>query len=357
MAIRGASLGGAWLALTLSVPALSAPLSQEDAVRYFLGVQARSPVTVEAIESTPDGVTVKGLNAPLGAASDAARLHVDLVQITGIATGETTATFGSILGTGVSIDGPSGLTARSLMLTDVSAKDLGVKPLSIAALDNLLLGDVVIADQARLESYSVSMSGKLQETFSGTVKIQGIQTAAAAAASPVLGDRFDVSLSFRGDAAARTFDTTYSASQSLIGLVEGEAHWSDVTFRAGAISPLSQFDLLATLQDAKLVSGTVNLKPGPNGRMLLRALPPNKREEVATLGRTLVERDGSVPPTAAASIGETLVAFINRPDKLSLSVSPPAPVAMNASFAGATTQSLIDRFGLKLSQGEASASK
>ena len=351
MAIRPTALYGLLGLLVCATPAAAEPLSQVDAVRLFLGVQARSPVTVEAIESGNEGVVVKGLSAPLGQEPDAPRLHIEMLQISGIVSGETSATFGSILGTGISVAGPTGLSARSLMMTDVAAKDLGVKPLSIASVDNLLLGDLVIAEQARVESYSVSMVGALSGTFSGTVKIQGIQTVAAPAAAG-LGDRFDVALQYKGDGPGRTFETTYTASQSLIGVIEGEARWSDVTFRAGSTSPLAQFDLLATLQDAKLVAGSMALRPGPNGRMLLRALPPSKREELAQVGRKLVERDGSVSAETSATFGQTLAAFLNRPERLVLLASPREPVAMNSLGATATIQGVIERLGLRLSEGE-----
>lgn len=352
MAIRPTALYGLLGLFALASPAAAGPLSQVEAVRLFLGLQAQSPVTVEGIESGNEGVTVKGLSAPLGQDPDAPRLHIEVLQISGIVPGETSASFGSILGTGISVAGPTGLSARSLMMTDVAAKDLGVKPLSIASVDNLLLGDLVIADQARVESYSVSMVGVLSGTFSGTVKIQGIQTVATPAAQAGLGDRFDVALQYRGDGPGRTFETSYTASQSLIGVIEGEARWSDVTFRAGSTSPLAQFDLLATLQDAKLVTGSMALRPGPNGRMLLRALPPSKREELALVGRKLVERDGSVPAEASATFGQTLTAFLNRPERLLLSATPREPVAMNSLGGMPTVQAVIERLGLRLSEGE-----
>lgn len=352
MAIRPTVLYGLLGLLVSASPGTAASLSQVDAVRLFLGVQDRSPVTVEAIETGNEGVIVKGLSAPLGQEPDAPRLHIETLQISGIVSGETSATFGSILGTGITVAGTSGLSARSLMMTDVAAKDLGAKPLSIASVDNLLLGDLIIAGQARVESYSVSMVGTLSGAFSGTVKIQGIQTVATPAASAGLGDRFDVALQYKGDGPGRTFETTYTASQSLIGVIEGDARWADVTFRAGSTSPLAQFDLLATLQDAKLVGGSMALRPGPNGRMLLRALPPSKREELAQVGRKLVERDGSVPAEASATFGQTLTAFLNRPERLLLSAAPREPVAMNSLGALPTVQAVIDRFGLRLSEGE-----
>lgn len=348
MAIRRNGLLGLVTCVLLSGSAQAASLSPEGAVRLFLGVQARSPVTVEAVEAAGDAVTVKGLSAPLGEGPDAPRLHVDLVQVTGIVTNETTATFGSILGSGVSIEGQAALKARSLMMTDVAVKDLGVKPLSIAAVDNLMLGDLVIADQARVESYSVGMTGPLTGVFSGTVKIQGIQTAIA----PLSGDRFDLALKFTGDGARHVFDATYSIGQSLLGVIDGEAHWSDVTFRSGSTSPLSQFDLVASLRDAKLVSGTVALHPGPNGRMLLRALSQTQRDDLAAMGRKFIERDGSVPAAASAAIGSTLLAFLNRPELLRVAVRPREPVALTGLGSETTIQAVIDRLGMQLSQGD-----
>lgn len=350
MAIRSVFALSAVAVWALPFSVQAAPLSDVEAVRLFLGIQPNSPVTVSSLETGGEDIVVKGLSAPLGAGKDAPRLTIETLQISGIVPGETTAAFGSILGSGVAVSGSSGLMAKSLMITDVQATELGVRPLSVSSVDNLLLGDVVIAEQARLESYSVSMTGSLTSSFSGSVKIQGIQTVGQVA--PGLGDRFDVALLYKGDAPERRFDMTYSVNQSLLGTVDGEAHWSDVTFRSGTASPLSQFDLVATLRDAKLVSGTMALKPGPNGKMLLRALPPTKRDELAQLARKLIEQDGSVPHIASSGYSQSVSAFLAKPDRLSLKAAPAQPVAMETFSSVPSIQVLIDRLGLVLTPGE-----
>ncbi len=348
-AIRQAVLGGILGFGGLCTPVAAASLSPEAAVRLFLGAQAQSPVTVEAIEPSPGGVTVKGFSTPLGPEADAPRLRVAVLQFTGIVPGESDATFDVIVGSGITLSGAASLSAGSMMLTDVKVKDLGTKPLSVAVLDNLLVKDIVLAGQARLESYSASMTGSLASSFSGTVRIQGIQPSTVDPSA----DRFDVSLDYRGDGQARSLETRYAATQTLIGVVEGEARWSDVNVRSGSASPLARFDLFSSLRDANLVAASLALQPGPNGRMLLRVLPRDQRDQFVALGRTFLQRDGSVPAATAASVAETLGAFAARPDRLVLSARPSAPVPMARLLAGSTTQGYIDLLGLTLTQASA----
>lgn len=328
--------------------ALATPADAEQTVRLFLGLQANSPVRAASITSDADGVIVKGLDAPLGAQPDAPHLKVESLIFSSITSEGTTATFGSIVGGGLTISGAAEVTARTVLLSDVRARDLGSRPLSVASLDNLMMTGVALANMARMDSYAVSFSGPLTGVFSGALHIDGLQSAALAAAG--LNDRFDLKLDYHGDGTARSFAASYSLSQPLLGVLQGTANWSDVDFKVADATPIAQFDLGSVIQTGALHDATVTLVPGPNARMLIKAMNPQQRQDAVATARRFLERDGSLSSERIGAVTAEIQRFLDRPERLTASITPPTPVVLGTlSVKSDPLGSLDRRFGFAVS--------
>jgi hypothetical protein len=361
MAIRGMGVqvaracGSLALIVALTTGAVSEPLPALDAVRLFLGLQSASPIHAQSVESTPDGIVVKALDAPLGAASDAPRLRVESLVFSNIVTQESAAVFGSVIGTGVTVSGAADLAARSVMLTDVRARDLGLKPLSVASLDNLMMTQVSVAGLARLESYALSFSGDMAGRFSGSLQIDGLQVAALASAG--VSDRFEIRLDYEGDGSARTFVGRPRVANALLGVAEGEARWSDVDFHVETASPLAQFDLMRVVTEGLLDQARLSVLPGPNARMLVRSLTAEQKADVTSMVRRSLERDGSVSSDRIVPIVARTEAFLANPDRVTVEVAPTPPVALNQMrLDRLSMREVLDRLGFRIEpQGRSEA--
>ncbi len=345
---RGFSFGVLVVGLLLG-PAQADPLSHLDAVRLFLGVQPSSPVHAGSIVESASGVLVKDLDAPLGSGEDAPRMTVESLTFSNISTEESQATFGSIVGSGFVIRGNGDLSAKSVMLTDVRARDLGVRPLSVASLDNLMMTEVVVAGLARLDAYSVGFSGDMTKSFSGALQLDGLQVAALAAAG--LSDRFTLRLEYEGDGATGSFTARPKVVHALLGTLDGEAHWQKARFRTEASTPLAQFDLSEVVSSGKLVEASMSLNPGPNARMLLRALNSQQRADALAMFRQWLARDGSLSTDQTSPWIARAASFLANPSTIGVRAVPPTPVVLGElSVVGMTMRDFVERLGVGLTE-------